>query len=336
MLSIRRNAEDALGVMKRAAEWLVERGMPLWQPSDFENGQFLDSISKEDLITAYVDDTVAGAMVLQWEDTEFWPHSRGDSGFIHKLCVERRFAGKGVAGALVEWAKNEVRARKRAFLRLDCSADRPKLCHVYENLGFSRVDRRMVGPYDIAFYEMRVGHEDDRKRHSCPPHADVRAASSALLSDCPTVREFKGSDAEAASALIRRCWTTMRLGNYDERGIHTQIEGTTPDKLKELASSTRFYVAEHNGELVGFGGFDKERARLLFVQPESQRKGIGSSVLRRTLADARRQGIARLMCNSTTFAEPFYRKHGFVKKGMLDFGTIHFVQMAIELGRGQD
>ncbi len=44
--------------------------------------------------------------------------------------------------------------QERTSLRLDCAADRPKLCRFYEDYGFRRVGRRMVGWYDAAFYEL--------------------------------------------------------------------------------------------------------------------------------------------------------------------------------------
>ena len=40
------------------------------------------------------------------------------------------------------------------YLRLDCATDRLKLCRFYEKYGFRRVSRRMVGPYDTAFYDL--------------------------------------------------------------------------------------------------------------------------------------------------------------------------------------
>ncbi len=44
--------------------------------------------------------------------------------------------------------------QERTSLRLDCAADRPKLCRFYEDYGFRRVGLRMVGWYDAAFYEL--------------------------------------------------------------------------------------------------------------------------------------------------------------------------------------
>ncbi len=146
-----------------------------------------------------------------------------------------------------------------------------------------------------------------------------------------TIRQFKHSDASASSALIRSCWETMRLGDYAVEGIALQIEGTTPEKLVELSGSTKFYVAAEDGAIVGFGGYNKEKIRLFFVKPGFQRRGIGSRILDKVLSDARNEGIQRLECYSTIYAEPFYLRHGFVKEGVVDFTTIHFYRMSVSL-----
>lgn len=146
----------AVDIMREAASWLTETGKALWRVEDLTEDSILAGITKDDVCVGWVGGEAAVAMILQWEDPSLWPRAEGDSGFIHKLCVRRRFAGTGAASEMVEWAKQEVRRRGRRYLRLDCAADRPKLCSLYEKLGFRRADRRMVGVYDMAFYELRV------------------------------------------------------------------------------------------------------------------------------------------------------------------------------------
>jgi ribosomal protein S18 acetylase RimI-like enzyme len=150
------DVKSALAIIREVSEWLIDKKMPLWNPDDFSNGKFIKSIGDGNLCTAYIGSEPVAAMVLQWSDPVFWPNSMGDSGFIHKLAVKREFAGKGISKKFTDWAKNEVRSRNRTFLRLDCAADRTKLCKVYEDLGFLKIDRRMVGIYDVAFYELTV------------------------------------------------------------------------------------------------------------------------------------------------------------------------------------
>ena len=145
------------------------------------------------------------------------------------------------------------------------------------------------------------------------------------------IRNFRESDAAHVSTLIRRCWEELVLGDYDPKGIQIQIEETRPEKLIELNDTVKFFVAERGEIIAGFGGYDNELVRLMFVSPEFQRKGIGSLILKCILADANRQGIKKLECNSTIYAVPFYLKHGFIEKGEVDFKNIYFKRMLIKL-----
>jgi len=143
--------------MKEAAQWLIDIGHPLWRLEDLTEEKILTDIAKEEVHVGWIGDEPAAAMILQWRDERFWPQARDDSGFIHKLAVRRPFAGRGAAAQMVDWARQECVRGGLAYLRLDCAANRPRLCLLYEALGFIQVDRRMVGPFDEAFYELKIG-----------------------------------------------------------------------------------------------------------------------------------------------------------------------------------
>ena len=150
---VRENTEDALAIIRESAEWLVSKGMPLWDPSDFDSSR-VDKAESRKYQVAYLERVPIAAMILQWEDREYWPDAEDDSGFIHKLSVRRAYAGQGFVQELIEWAKLEVVKQERSFLRLDCDANREKLRRVYEKMGFVEVDRRMVGSHFVAFFEI--------------------------------------------------------------------------------------------------------------------------------------------------------------------------------------
>ena len=148
---------DALLIMKEAAQWLIEINQPLWKLEDLVKEKITKGLSEENFIVGYINDEPAAAMILQWEDKLFWPNiNKNQSGFIHKLSIKRKFAGQGLAKKLINYAETECKNKNINYLRLDCAADRPKLCNFYEQNGFIKVDRRMVGVYDIAFYEKKI------------------------------------------------------------------------------------------------------------------------------------------------------------------------------------
>ena len=93
----------------------------------------------------------------------FWPEvPTGTSGFVHKLCVRRKFAGQGVAEGMLRYAAELCRAQGISMLRLDTDLSRPKLCALYERAGFRRVGVRSIfSPsmgvtLDVAMYEMEL------------------------------------------------------------------------------------------------------------------------------------------------------------------------------------
>ena len=155
------DASIALEIMREAASWLIQIGKPLWRLDNrCLNRKSSTGITKDDIYVGWVANEAAAVMILQWKDPNLWPHAKDDSGFIHKLCVRRRFAGSDVSRQMVAWAEQEVRRRGKEYLRLDCAGDCQKLCSFYESLGFRQVDRRMVGIYDEAFFEMGLARSE--------------------------------------------------------------------------------------------------------------------------------------------------------------------------------
>ena len=88
-------------------------------------------------------------------------------------------------------------------------------------------------------------------------------------------------------------------------------------ELVELYESIQeFVVAEHDGELVGFGALhvmwqDLGEVRTRAVSESAKRKGIGAAVLSELLQRAKALGIKRVFC--LTFEKDFFASHGFVE-----------------------
>ena len=58
-----------------------------------------------EFLLAENDGETAGTIKFQLEDPEIWPDvPAGESAFIHRLAVRRRFAGQSVSTALLKWS----------------------------------------------------------------------------------------------------------------------------------------------------------------------------------------------------------------------------------------
>jgi L-amino acid N-acyltransferase YncA len=96
-----------------------------------------------------------------------------------------------------------------------------------------------------------------------------------------------------------------------------------------LRDAFSLYVAEHDGEVVGFGylkpflpfsTFMTAATVTYFIVPEHTRSGLGTRMLEALESDARQRGVRTLLAN---IASPnvgsleFHRKHGFSECGRL-------------------
>ncbi len=79
---------------------------------------------------------IVGTAALEWVDDGWGELDANDAGYIRRLAVAENKHGKGIAKYILDWAMQEVTAKERAYLRLDCSASNTSLCKYYENQGF--------------------------------------------------------------------------------------------------------------------------------------------------------------------------------------------------------
>ncbi len=140
-----------------AARWVDALGVVMWDEGELAAAAIEAEVRDGMFFVAEVDGEPAGAIRFQLEDRLFWPdRPEGESAFVHRLVVDRRFKGQGVATALLRWAVDHARASGRAYLRLDRDASRPKLRALYEAFGFRFHSFRQVTSYYVARYEYPV------------------------------------------------------------------------------------------------------------------------------------------------------------------------------------
>ena len=141
-------------VLTEAARWLREKNIPVWSSAEFSISDLKQEILRERYYVALDADVVVGTFRFHLCDHEIWPEVPDlDSAFVHRIAVLRSHAGRGVAQQIIAYAKELARQAERQYLRLDCLADQPKLCGLYESAGFVRCDDVQVGPHLVARYE---------------------------------------------------------------------------------------------------------------------------------------------------------------------------------------
>jgi GNAT superfamily N-acetyltransferase len=147
-IRIARAGMEAVGeadtLIREAADWLTAKGEPLWGPNEISHQDLVRAARACELVTGRVGGELAACMYLHGEDTLFWPRAKpAEAFYIHRLAVARRFAGRGLARRMLEWAEDEAHAKGRLYVRLDCEP-RPKLLALYRDAGFVRIDAEPI------------------------------------------------------------------------------------------------------------------------------------------------------------------------------------------------
>lgn len=145
-------------LIRATAEWLISKGEPLWGRNETSYAELEHVARAGELVVGRVGRELATCMYLHDEDRVFWPHvTLGEAFYIHRLAVARKFAGRGYAEAMLEWAAGEARAKGRPFLRLDCEP-RAKLLALYRSAGYNPIDSQpiQVGEHFVVRHERRV------------------------------------------------------------------------------------------------------------------------------------------------------------------------------------
>lgn len=145
--------------MREVAAWGRSRGLRVW-PDEWLTPALLltDEARRSNFYVGTVDGEDACAFILQWSDREWWPQAAPfEAGYLHKLCVRRKFAHRGMAAQVVEAVKEECARRGVSRLRLDTGAEEAAVGAIYLAAGFEVVktiekDGRPV----MLLYELRI------------------------------------------------------------------------------------------------------------------------------------------------------------------------------------
>ena len=144
-------------ILKEAAAWAEQRHGRLWIEAELDAERIRTEIEQGQFFLVRYAAEYAATLRYQLVDELFWPdESSADAAYVHRLAVRRRYAGRGLAAAMLQWAARRARAEGRQFLRLDTDITRPKLRSLYEGCGFRAHSERQVGPYRVMRYELRL------------------------------------------------------------------------------------------------------------------------------------------------------------------------------------
>lgn len=148
---------DAFAGILRDGDAAMRRlGNGRWDGADIAPDRVTAWIEAGEAVVALAGEDIAATMLLQWRDLVFWPErDDGTAAYLHKIAVRAGMNGRGAPAALVAFAADEARRRGRTLLRLD-TGPWPRLCAVYERLGFCEVDRLTVNGRPSVRFEQQI------------------------------------------------------------------------------------------------------------------------------------------------------------------------------------
>lgn len=138
------------------------------------------------------------------------------------------------------------------------------------------------------------------------------------------IRPSTRADLAAVDALMARSYPKLLKGDYPPSVLVTALPRISRAQPGLIASGT-YYVAEEAGEILGAGGWTRDRTdrsvghiRHLITDHRHQRRGIGRAIIGHVLEVVGAGGIVRMDCWSTRTAELFYQAMGFVTLGPME------------------
>jgi GNAT superfamily N-acetyltransferase len=141
-------------------------------------------------------------------------------------------------------------------------------------------------------------------------------------------------DIPALNALIPASVRGLSQGYYTPAQIESALEYVFGVDSQLIADGT-YFVVEHDGQIVGAGGWSKRKTlyggdqskadddplldpahdaahiRAYYVHPDWARQGIGARIMYACEAAAKAEGFTRLDLGSTVQGEAFYRAMGY-------------------------
>lgn len=126
-----------------------------------------------------------------------------------------------------------------------------------------------------------------------------------------TIRPALEDDADDISAVILRALRETNAKDYAKEIIERIGGNFSPQAVRHLLGKRTVFVATIDGRIVGTASLDGNKVHSVFVVPDLQARGIGTSLMAEIESTARARNVPRLTLSSSITAETFYARLGF-------------------------
>lgn len=151
------HAQDVMNLLISVARWLQSKGSTQWSGllhgNDHHN--VTGHIDKGELFMFKDGDALAGIVLLmqvpgEWDHGLWGPDGHESVVYLHRLAINRDYAGTGLGADIMRWAEQGVSFPGKDRIRLDCIADNETLNKFYSGMGYTF---KGTSPTGFCLYE---------------------------------------------------------------------------------------------------------------------------------------------------------------------------------------
>jgi N-acetylglutamate synthase-like GNAT family acetyltransferase len=131
------------------------------------------------------------------------------------------------------------------------------------------------------------------------------------------IRQFCPGDAQSCCRLIHDCLEADI--SYSPSLRRKLLESESPEIMEERSRLFYLAVYESSSKIVGIAGLDLNEIRLMYVDPERRKSGIGRALFNHLAAMTPADFFGEIFVYSLPSAMDFYKTLGFIEKGPVSF-----------------
>lgn len=138
--------EDVNAIMEIIKEAVIDmEAQEIFQWDNiYQNEEVISNdIFEGNLYTYCEENIIKGFIVLnEFQDKEYetikWKHDTNKNLIIHRLCVNPKYKGRGIATALIKYAEEFGENNRDEAIRLDSFINNPNACRLYSKNGYEK------------------------------------------------------------------------------------------------------------------------------------------------------------------------------------------------------
>jgi len=138
------DVKDIMNIFSQAIIDMEAEGIYQWD-NVYPNEEVITDDIKEGNLYVYEDENIVKGLIVlsEHEDDEYkslqWKFNLGKHLIIHRLCVNPKYKGNGIARQFVNFAEKYGRENNYEAIRLDAFIPNKRACTMYENAGYMRI-----------------------------------------------------------------------------------------------------------------------------------------------------------------------------------------------------